>query len=284
MPSRKKKAGKARKAAKEAKAAEEDVQEEGEEKDALESQMQRLAIENLLRHGHKCLHLRKFEFEFEFEGESKSSMLSLCRDFKNEFTNAYNESVKAGEKDMINLLNAGTAATVEKFASVWNHAELVGYVSSCYVAQAVQYMLDGNDRIAGGIACVAYFLEESIATCIEKTQPAVKWLQVLEVSHVDLHTLVEFLRKRIPCKCLDEKYEEVRSIPRMGICTNLECTLPGRKAERSEMFYCGRCRFVCYCSTECQKMDWRASHKKECKELAREKAEFAAKQRLLQQK
>ena len=283
MPSRsrKKTKGKARRAAKEAKAAEE--KEEEQEQTALEAQMRRLTTDDLLRHGRKCLHLR--EFEFEFEGESKSSMLSLCRDFKNEFTNAYNESVEAGEKDMTNLLNAGVTATLEeKFAAVWKHAELVGYVSSCYVAQAVQYILDGNDRIAGVIACVAYFLEESIATCIEKTQPTVKWLQVLEVSHVDLHTLVEFLRKRIPCKCLDEKYEEVRSIPRMGICTNNECTLPGRKAERSEMFYCGRCRFVCYCSTECQKMDWRARHKKECKELAREKAEFAAKQRLLQQK
>lgn len=46
MPSRKKAAGKARRAAKAKK--KEDAQEEGHEQDALESQMQRLSINNLL--------------------------------------------------------------------------------------------------------------------------------------------------------------------------------------------------------------------------------------------
>lgn len=298
MPSRKKKAGKARKAAKVAKAVEEDVQEEGKEQDALELQMQRLTMieknnEDLAeieknkeemeslklqmqRNGgvQKCLHLP--ELEFDFEGEPKSRMFCLCQEFKKEFTRAYNDTVEAGGKNMMDCMLAGVTATEDKFVAVWNHTELVGYVSSCYVAQAVTLMLDGNDRIAGVVASIAYFLEESIATCIKKTQPMVKWQRVLEASNVDLHSLVEFLRKRIPCQCLNKKYEEVRSLPRMGICSNPNCTLPDRKAKRSEMFYCGRCRFICYCSTECQKADW-SCHKKVCKEVSRLKGEFTAK-------
>jgi hypothetical protein len=79
----------------------------------------------------KCHHLHELEFEFEVEGMLKSTLLELLGEFQKEFTRAHNKYAEAGEKNMLVRLSAGVASTEEKFAAVWNHAELVGYVSSC---------------------------------------------------------------------------------------------------------------------------------------------------------
>ena len=79
----------------------------------------------------------------------------------------------------------------------------------------------------------------------------------------DEHTIVSFFKTRIPCKCLDKIRKEVKSIVKMGICNNTDCTLPDRKAERSKLLECQQCRAVYYRSSECQKADW-STHKKYC--------------------
>lgn len=76
------------------------------------------------------------------------------------------------------------------------------------------------------------------------------------------------------CKCLDKKYNEVKSMTKMGRCLNLECTLPGSMVAKSEMFCCVGCRQVFYCSPECQRSHWKCGHKEDCKLMAREKADF----------
>ena len=145
------------------------------------------------------------------------------------------------------------------------------------MARAVQYLLNGHawdDRQACLEASYAYYFEQSIAVYFEHTQPLIKWPQIVELQFTDQHTLVKFLRKRIPCKCLDEKYNEVKSMTKMGRCLNLECTLPGRMVAKSEMFCCAGCCQVFYCSPECQRSHWKCGHKEDCKLMAREKADF----------
>ena len=99
----------------------------------------------------------------------------------------------------------------------------------------------------------------------------------MELCSCDLHTLVSFLRKRIPCKCMDEKYEEVKTLIKMGLCSNPDCSLPDRKAERNKILYCARCDQVGYCSRACQKAHWK-EHKEDCRKIADLKAEFDSKQ------
>mmetsp|Transcript_1875 Transcript_1875/g.2958 ORF Transcript_1875/g.2958 Transcript_1875/m.2958 type:complete len:148 (+) Transcript_1875:330-773(+) len=80
----------------------------------------------------------------------------------------------------------------------------------------------------------------------------------------DEHTLVRYLQKHIFCSCLDDKYVEVKGVKKMGFCNNPYCTIPDRRAVRSSMLYCTRCRQLNYCSRECQEGHWRAGHKEEC--------------------
>ena len=159
---------------------------------------------------------------------------------------------------MVTCFEAGIKATrAGKFAAVWNDAtKLANIVSHC-VEYSTECILDTRyDQQARKAASFAYYFEERIAVYIAKTQPAVNWHGVAELQHSDLHTLVKFLRKRIPCNCLDELYNEVKSTTKMGLCCNTKCSLPDRRVAQKEMFYCTGCRQVCYCSPGCQKSDW----------------------------
>jgi len=102
--------------------------------------------------------------------------------------------------------------------------------------------------------------------------------KILEIREADEHTVVRFYQKRVPCSCLDEKYKEVKHIAKMGMCSNPECTIPGRMVERKGMLHCIRCREVYYCTRECQVAHWPA-HKDFCNVCFDRKAAFKARQK-----
>ena len=120
--------------------------------------------------------------------------------------------------------------------------------------------------VARHYASFACYLEEYTAIIL-RTKATFDPTKSAELICADEHTLVKYLRKSIPCNCLDEKYKQVKSITKMGLCANPHCCLPDRRAERKTMLYCTRCRSVNYCSPECQKANW-SEHKKSCKEAS----------------
>jgi len=54
-------------------------------------------------------------------------------------------------------------------------------------------------------------------------------------------------------------------------CYNCDIYRWDQPADESTIKHCSRCKFICYCSKECQKEHWEKVHKKQCKYLAREK-------------
>ena len=274
MPPRKKKAGKARKAAKaaERKGKEEETQAEAtvdNDQASLTTQMQRLQIEDLLQQcDHGCAAI--------FAEEScLSPDERLCLDFSKEFTSIYNDCIDR-KIFLMDSLYLARDATLEKYATVWEDAAKMKWVISLYMANATQNILHYENiptNIPNDVYDVyvltsfAYFFENYHKTTINSN----RWQQkVVELQNSpDPHSLVELLRKRIPCKCLDKKYQEVKSMPKMGFCVNIECALPKRVTTQSDMFFCGGCQLACYCSSECQKADWKR-HKETCKMVRRE--------------
>ena len=262
MPSSKKARGRAKKAAKEAKAAEDEVEETTVEvatnqDESLEAQMQ-VIIGNLLdnsadRCNHGC----------EIESHDKR----LCQEFVGVFSDGYCVSIHAGESRIWALMTAGLNATKGKFASMLNDVAMMEDVVSFLLASGAQNILDGNDGAARVEASFACYFEQHIRVALKRTHPKFDCLRIGELQWADMNTLVNYFRKRIPCKCLDKKYEEVKSINKMGICCNLACSLPNKMAERKKMFRCTGCtgcNSTYYCSAECQKAHWPV-HKKYCK-------------------
>eukprot|EP00986_Skeletonema_menzelii_P006592 scaffold2515_cov142-Skeletonema_menzelii.AAC.2 len=161
-------------------------------------------------------------------------------------------------------LDVATEAAIlmEKYPSVWYDPSKLKLVVSLLLSVATQLVLEGDFDKARRFAALAPYFEFLAVKIGEKVK--LNKTAVLELSNRDdKHTLVKYLRKRIPCCCLDEKYDEVKSITRTGLCFNLECSLPNRMAERSAMLTCARCGDANYCSRKCQKADW-PDHKEHC--------------------
>lgn len=261
MPSRKKAKGKARRAAKETKAADE-VKETAvvvtnHDGAPLETQMQRLTIDDLLRgSGVQCHHgLESLEGRWE--------------EFLEAFIDGYSACHNAGDHVICSCLNAGFHATEEKFASARNDVTKLKYAVSRCVTLGTQLVLEeGNKEHARQLASFACYFEEQIALIVHDKPMTIQVIG--ELQWADMNTLVNYFRKRIPCKCLDNKWKEVKSITKMGICGNSECSLPDRQVERKKMFCCTGCNMAYYCSAECQKANW-PKHKELCKEWAEKK-------------
>ena len=263
---RKRNQGKARKAAK-VKAREEAEEERGNDNNQAINWQQSLTAQmsnNNNAPTQKCKHGFKI-----FD--------SVSLQFATEFREAFYQSAKDGGAGILTCLQVAEYATKDKFAAVWNDSTKMEIAMSYFLFNGTRNILEGSNDVAKDCAVFARCIEQFIAVELHQTQALVNFPKVNEIYNPsDLHTLVKFFRKRIPCSCLDAKYEEVKSITKMGMCNNPECSIHNGKVERSKIMYCSRCRCVTYCSPDrCQKANWKL-HRSACDKKAAIKAKFDA--------
>ena len=265
MVSRKKAAGKARKAKKAAKAK---AQEERNNPTTEEESHWRVSESN-----NPAAFMRGLnQLKCRHGVEPPPSPTDICL----RFAFAYGESFDVRRDLPIPISKCLIEAqndTLDEFAEVWNDAAKLTLTASFFLCDGTQAVLEGDYKHARDCATFARLFEQYIAFDSKRTQALVNWPKIRETHNADLHTLVQFFRRRIPCSCLDEKYDEVKSITKMGYCYNLQCSIPDKRAERSKTKYCSRCRNVAYCSRECQEANW-SIHKADCDRFAAIIAEF----------
>ena len=205
--------------------------------------------------------------------------LALLKGDSFRLVNAFRDSFLSTEGgfSLTDRLKGAEASTWDDFFDVWDDSAKMEIAISCSLFAGAQCILIGNEDVAREIATVARYFEQHIAVRLKQTQALFHLPKISEANSADDHTLVKFFRRRIPCSCLDEKYEEVKHITKMGRCFNPQCKLANRRTARSNTMYCSRCRYVTYCSRECQEARW-SNHKPLCDELAAMIAKFEAKQ------
>ncbi len=195
----------------------------------------------------------------------------------NKFSQIYYSFVDRGIHFAIGLKKA-QIATLGEFADVWKDSIKMETAISYCLRHGTQHILEGNYDDARDFATFARYFEQYIAVKLQKTQPMHNIPKMYETFQADMHTLVKFFRHRIPCSCLDEKYEEVKNITKMGMCCNTQCKFgEGERVERRKTKCCSRCRIATYCSRRCQQIDWK-KHRKECDKCAAIIAKFEAEQ------
>ncbi len=291
MPSKKKKSkAKGRKPAVGkggAKAADNTTANEERKQGTLNSEMQRLKIgeekgdeddvEAMLDEAIKLAAVEEQEMKVKEKencthGYNPSSIFQarFCEDYLKTFMEGYYTSTREGGNNPLDRLGAANAALVAAVTrSIRDHTAYISRdlshkqrVNPCCLAEGTKFILDGKSDAARLCAVLALYMKTSKAPNIQK---------ILELLDGDEHTLVQFFRKQIPCSCLDEKYNEVKSVTKMGICFNDSCPLPGNMI-RSKMLRCTGCingHNVNYCSRECQEANW-PKHKKFCGKTAKE--------------
>lgn len=135
-------------------------------------------------------------------------------------------------------------------------------VVSFLLCNATDHVLEGDIGSARHFAQFVPYFEAFVSA--KETGEIVEqsWAAILDLCNCDdEHTLVKYLRKRIPCTCLDEKYEEVKSKSRMGVCFTCKSAV-----ERSKVLTCSQCGTVNYCGRKCQKAHWHG-HKEMCAKI-----------------
>ena len=263
---RKRNQGKARRAAK-AKAREE-VAKRGENNDpaanasvqSLWAQMRQLQIDE-----EKCTH-----------GLFDPSVSTDITQFGSAFHLLFRQAMGFSKKSSAMCLEDAYYATRDEFADVWEDLAKMEVAMSCFFCLGTNAILERQDYTARDFAVLARFVEQYIAVKLKQTQALIIWPKIGETYNSDDHTLVKFFWKRISCSCLDEKYEEVKHITKMGRCYNPKCSIPGRTVERSKTKYCSRCRCATYCSRECQEAHWK-DHTFDCDDNTAIIAKFEAK-------
>ena len=164
-------------------------------------------------------------------------------------------------------------ATKEEYTDVWKDLGKMAFVVSFLLSSGTSKVLSGNIKLASKYASLGSYFEQYVEVDLLNTRACPNFAKIKELYSADIHTLVSFLRKRIPCSCLDEKYKEVKCIPKIGLCCNPGCPLPGGMTERRLTMCCSRCRGANYCSRECQVAAWR-DHRGECDFYADLKSKF----------
>lgn len=173
------------------------------------------------------------------------------------------KTVEAFENELENAL----IATKKRGEVVMSNPDMLKWVVSHFLAEGTNMLLGGKLDHAHHSAAYACMFEQWRAVKCGALNDYFRShhgkIEELSSGTCDEHTVVSFFKKRIPCKCLDKRYTEVKSIVKMGLCNNQGCTLSDRKAERSKLMHCEQCRLVYYCSIECQKAAW-PSHREFC--------------------
>jgi hypothetical protein len=204
----------------------------------------------------------------------------FCENYLKAFTESYhNNASTRGNKPLARLSTANaafsTAIDRSNSANTTNISRKksdIECINPFCVAEGTKNILDGKSDAARVCAVLALYMNFNMNYTKGDEFPDLQ--KMMEVIDGDEHTLVQFFRKQIPCSCLDEKYKEVKSITKMGVCCNDDsCPLPGNMAIRSKMLQCTRCRNVSYCSKECQEADW-PKHKQACGKTFQEIAEM----------
>ena len=194
---------------------------------------------------------------------------AICQRFVKDFVESLMPSIER-EEHLADAFKIGSEATAEKFStSVLINTSRLEKIVASFLYKGTQRYLDGDMTNACLNASIACYFQQNISVLLGNTHYIDTQL-IYELHSADPHTLVSYLKRRIPCTCLDTRYKEVKSLPKMGWCCNDKCSLPGRHIERSKMFYCTGCHEACYCSPSCQKGDW-SFHKQYCTEFARDK-------------
>jgi hypothetical protein len=174
-------------------------------------------------------------------------------------------------------------ATMSRFAECWASIDIISMVQSYFLWLGTDRIL--NEKQSSFTSNMCAYIVRIIEQDIEYQRAGLfrnldkeTWERTLncwlskahELIWANDRALVSFFRKRIHCKCLDEKNEERKGQTKSSMCYHDKCKFNRfQRVEKSKTMCCSRCRSAHYCSRDCQVADW-PRHKLYCHEIKNE--------------
>mmetsp|Transcript_16104 Transcript_16104/g.27384 ORF Transcript_16104/g.27384 Transcript_16104/m.27384 type:complete len:257 (+) Transcript_16104:1072-1842(+) len=166
-------------------------------------------------------------------------------------------------------------ATGIQYPEVWNDQNCLEWIHQALISIGTSILLSSEDDDREVFDCsttmgLCEHIQQHLACIMYESQPFCYHARVHDLLNADQRRLVSYLKKRIPCSCLDEKYKAVKSLPKMGTCRYPKCSHPQAKVALSKLMTCERCRIQHYCSEKCQAADWqRHKENDNCKQWSK---------------
>ena len=193
--------------------------------------------------------------------------------FMNKFFAEFNR-----HDDLVKSFREAHRITRQFHPEIWSDPSKLELIRKFFLSWGTQNYLDGEGpNAARAGAYLARYIEQYVATYLNKTQSNLNWSKVYELERGDEHTVFSYLKRNIPCTCLDKRYNEVKHLEKTGVCWNPKCRLVSENPSKRSMMKCTGCGHANYCSPSCQKADWQR-HKSQCMMLNESRAQFDAKQ------
>eukprot|EP00984_Skeletonema_dohrnii_P012311 scaffold4982_cov92-Skeletonema_dohrnii-CCMP3373.AAC.2 len=129
---------------------------------------------------------------------------------------------------------AEKAALQYKYPEIWKDPTKLEWIASAFVSIGVEAIIHEDDNVSRGLlslysAINSEWIHQHVAFALHKSMPAMYSARLNELIHVSKRRLVSYLKKRIPCSCLNSLYNVVKHLP---------------KQERSNSVRCGAVRLV----------------------------------------
>ena len=182
-----------------------------------------------------------------------------CQKFMDDMVDVFCECKTMG------TIHYATSVAAQKYPEILNDPAKLKWIASIFVSNGVDSLLSSSPD--GLYICCTYYAEwihQHVACALNKSAPIMYNARLDELLVAGVRRNISYLKKRIPCSCLDALYEKMKHLPKMGLCGGLNCSHPDNKVEIDKMWSCEACRRGHYCSKESQADHW-PSHKEECK-------------------
>ena len=225
---------------------------------------------------------RKAAKKAKAEDEFAALLPFSLAQFKTRCTHGWNHDEYANDHDCYKLIVdvlkgfrrtdntykflGATNEVMLKYPEITSDPSKLEWIASAFVSFGTElFLTEPYDKCACAYAvCYSDWIHQYVATRHKKSAPTISWTRLHELLFADKRRLIGYLKKRIPCSCLDSSYKAVKHLPKNGLCCSVSCSVPGRLVEVSKMWSCEDCRRRHYCSEECQADDW-PRHRKNCK-------------------
>ena len=141
------------------------------------------------------------------------------------------------------MFDAACKASNEKYPEILNDPTKMEWIASAFVSIGTE-AFRCKDVGSSLFVYSVYFSEwihQHVAVALHGSVPRIYSARLHELLVADERRIIGYLKKRIPCCCLDALYDKVKHLPKMGLCGSVNCSHP---RERLNLARCGAVTIV----------------------------------------